>query len=64
MKQLQYKFYASRDRQSTTIKPWGYRLAKQMAAEERLPITKILTDAVVLAHQLRQDGKFDFPRTN
>ena len=62
MAQRQPKFYPTRDRKSTTIKPWGYDMAKEMAHEERLPITKILTDAVQLAYQMRRDGKYSFPR--
>ena len=56
-----YRYYPTLDRQSTTIKPWGYKLAKELAIETKVPITKIVTDSVELAYQLHRDGKFKFP---
>ena len=62
MSQPQYKFYPTRDRKQVSVKPWGYELAKLLAHEEELPMSKIFTDAVEYVYSQRQAGKFEFRR--
>lgn len=46
-----------KERRNVNIKPWAYKRAKQMAKKYKVPLIKIITDAVMNEYSRRNDPR-------